>query len=277
MTRLQQFYGGVGVPMTVPSQPDEVASAWRSQRRRLRSWFAGLDDDAWTEKTRCSEWDVTDLAQHLVSGAQFLGFTLHEANKGRPTRLLEGFDPQQTPGAAAGLFRGLSSGELVTQLGEMDASVDSEIDRLTGEGGQNPAEAPLGQVPAYVAVNHFLFDSWVHEYDLMLPAGRTPVLVPEEALVVATYVLALSGVAHAVDDGQGAERALHVHLTDLDRDLVVAVDRHGCHVEHSEAGGRCDVVATTPALLDFATGRTSALRADAEAVVFLQGLATLMG
>ena len=36
------------------------------------------------------------------------------------------------------------------------------------------AEAPPGRLPAHMAVNHFLFDSWVHEHDLMLPRGEIP-------------------------------------------------------------------------------------------------------
>jgi uncharacterized protein (TIGR03083 family) len=278
MTQVRQFYGATGVPMSVPGEPEEIADAWRSHRRRLRAWFSSLDEDGWSADTRCSAWRVSELAEHLVSGAQFLGFTLHQACKGTPSRLLEGFDAQETPANAALQFRGLSTAELLDRLTDMDARLDAEMAAVAAAGWDAPAEGPLGQIPAYVAVNHFLFDSWVHERDLMLPAGQTPETDPTEAAVVTSYVMALTGVAQAADGEPAAATTLRIALTDIDRTLQVDASPEGTGVIFADNGGRVNVTATAGALVDVATGRTTAdaFEADAVAKGYLTRLAAVM-
>ena len=195
MTQIRQFYGANGAPFAVPGRLDEIAAAWTSHRQRLRGWFTALTEDGWSGATRCTDWGVLDLAQHLISGSQFLGYTLHQSRKGEATRLLEGFDPQTTPALSAAQFAGLSPRDLLERMTDMDARVEHELGSLAVDGGAAPAEAPPGQVPAHVAVNHFLFDSWVHERDLMLPANELPVTEPNEAAMVASYVVGLTGLA----------------------------------------------------------------------------------
>jgi uncharacterized protein (TIGR03083 family) len=276
VARVQQYYGADGAPFGVPTEPAQVAVAWRSQRARLRGWFAGLDEDAWRGPTRCSEWDVTQLAQHLASGAQFLGYTLHKADKGEPTSLLADFDAQATPGAAAQVFAGLSADELLAQLEAMDANVERQLDGLTGEGWHAPAEAPMGRVPAYVSLNHFLFDSWVHEHDLMLPTGQQPLLDPREATVVATYVLALAGLAATQESPE--PRSLRVHLTDLDLHLAVEMADGSSRVAPGRSDGPVSAAGTAASVVDVATGRAdpAVLTADPAASACLTHLARVM-
>jgi uncharacterized protein (TIGR03083 family) len=279
VTQVRQFYGGNGVPMTVPGRPEEVAAAWGSQRQRLRGWLAALTDDEWSGPTRCSEWGVLELAQHLTSGAQFLGYTLHQARKGEATRLLEGFDPQKTPGAAAAMFRGLSPPDLLEQMTAMDAAIGHELGSLADDGETSPAEAPLGQVPAHVSVNHFLFDSWVHERDLMLPANQVPVTEPNEAAMVASYVVALAGAANAISDDALRPVTLRMQLTDLDRQLNVEMADGATTVAFAASAEPANVTAKACDLVDFATGRAvdGDLAADQTAIDFLGRLAILMG
>lgn len=276
MTKVLQFYGGSGAPFAVPGRPDEIAAAWISHRQRLRSWFAALSQDGWSGATRCTEWRVSDLAQHLVSGAQFLGYTLHQSRKGEATRLLEGFDSQQTAVVAAAYFDGLSPQDLLEQMTAMDARVQHQLGFLAGDDAAAPAEAPPGQVPAYVAVNHFLFDSWVHERDLLLPANELPVTEPSEAAMVASYVVALTGLAHAVDDAPPL--TLRMHLTDLDRNLLVEVADSRSTVTFAAPEEPADVHAKACDLVDFATGRKihGELHADPPAIAFLSRFATVM-
>ena len=279
MTKVRQFYGGSGAPISVPGRPDEIAAAWISHRQRLRGWFASLTPQGWSGPTRCTDWRVVDLAQHLVSGAQFLGYTLNRSAGGEATRLLEGFDAQQTAVVTAAAFDGLSPQDLLEHLTAMDARVEQGLGQLAGDFAAAPAEAPPGQVPAYVAVNHFLFDSWVHERDLLLPADQLPVTVPDEAAMVVSYVVALAGVAGAVDDAPPPPVALRIHVTDLDRDLLVEVADGRSAVTFAAPGERADLHAEAADLVDFATGRKALGRLDADpaAIGFLSRLATVMG
>lgn len=279
MTKVQQFYGESGAPFVVPGRPDEIAAAWTSHRNRLRSWFAALADDEWSGPTRCTEWRVLDLAQHLVSGAQFLGYTLSRSRKGEATQLLVGFDAQQTAVATAAQFAGLSPQDLLEQMTAMDARVEHELGWLSAGDGTAFAEAPPGKVPAHVAANHFLFDSWVHERDLMLPVDERPATDPTEAAMVASYVVGLSGIARAPGEEAPAPLTLRVHLTDLDRHLRVERTDGGTAVTFTEPGEPVHARAEAADLVDFATGRRidGELVADPAALAFLGRLATVMG
>lgn len=278
MTRVRQFYDGAGVPMATPASPDEVVAAWRGHRQRFRDWFASLDDAGWAGGSRCTEWRVRDIAQHLVSGSQFLGYTLHQARKGQPTRLLADFDAQQTPKTTTSMFDGLSPGQLLDQLHAMDARVDTELQRLSIEGWGVDAEAPPGRVAAHVSVNHFLFDSWVHERDVMLPAEQTPTTEPGEVAAVASYVLALAGIARTVEEDPPQPAAIRVHLTDVDRSLCLDMTEAGSVVVYCPGDGSANIAASAGALVDAATGRVAAasIDADAHASAVLEHLATTM-
>lgn len=135
------------------------------------------------------------MAQHLVSGAQFLGYTLHQARKGETTRFLDGFDAQETAAVAIAQLDGLSPRQLLDELEKTDERVDAELVALEREGWEATAEAPPGHVGAQIAVNHFLFDSWVHERDLLLPTGEQPPTDRCEAALVVSYVLGLAALA----------------------------------------------------------------------------------
>jgi uncharacterized protein (TIGR03083 family) len=279
MTRVHQYYEGDGAPMQVPSSPQQVVDAWRSHRERMGSWLGDLDEAGWGGPTRCAGWTVTHLVQHLISGSQFLGYTLHQSRKGEATRLLQEFDAQQTPAATARLFAGFTPAQLCAELVEMDRRLDAELQAADEAAWRAPAEAPPGRVPAYVAVNHFLFDSWVHERDLMLPIGESPPTDADEGAVVASYVLALAGVARSAGEGPPAAMSIEVRLDDLDR--VIAVDRRADRVTvrfGTAEDPQSRVAGATGEVVDAATGRVDpeALSGDAPATAYLRHLAEVM-
>ena len=278
MALVHQYYGGDGVPIAVPGGPHEIAAAWRSHRQRLRTWFLGLGDAEWSGATRCTEWRVLELAQHLISGSQFLGYTLHQSRKGEATRLLAGFDSQRTAAVTAAQFAGLPPGDLLERLNAVDAQVEHEIESLVGDEWVNPAEAPPGQVPAYVAVNHFLFDSWVHERDMMLPANQIPATEPNEAAMVASYVVALTGVARRVGESAPSQAPLRMRLSDIDRCIRVDVTEGRASVSFTEPDGDAEFCARAADIVDFATGRKieGELPADQSVIGFLSRLAAVM-
>jgi uncharacterized protein (TIGR03083 family) len=278
LTQVRQYYDASGVPFQVPSRPADVVSAWRSHRQRFRRWFADLPADRWSDPTRCSEWTVTDMAQHLISGAQFLGYTLHQAAKGEPTQLLKGFDAQATPAMTTAQWGGHSTDQLLTELDAMDSRLDKAIDALADGEWRAWAEAPPGKVAAYLSINHFLFDSWVHERDVMLPALESPVTVAAEASCVASYALALAGVAGVADDDESVTADLLIRLSDLDQDLRVVVGPVGSRVTVSTTETTPEVTTQAGPLVDTATGRpTEGPLLTDELETLLSRLATAMG
>lgn len=280
MTRaVRQYYEPPGAPMEAPATAGEVVAAWMQHRRRLRTWLHELPPEAWDRPTRCGGWTTTSLVEHLISGAQFLGYTLHQSARGTGTNLLAAFDPQRTPAAAAAQFKGKSKSDLLATLDGVDARVAEEL-AAEGRDWEGPAEAPPGLVCARLSVNHFLFDSWVHERDLMLPAGESPAVVPNETSAVLGYVVALAGAAGwADDDTPKTAIALDVVATDL-RICVSAIRDADQITTTLEPNPRASVrvEGTADELVDFATGRSTGgqLTGDSAAVAFLANLADVM-
>lgn len=278
---VRQYYEAPGAPMVVPATAEEVTAAWVGHRERLRGWLRSLPDDAWTRPTRCSEWTTTGLVEHLISGSQFLGYTLHQAKKGEATRLLAEFDPQQSPRATAAMFSGVGPSDLLDALDEMDGRVAHEFAAFSDRDWLAPAEAPLGRVSARMSVNHFLFDSWVHERDLLLPAGEVPLTEPGEAAAVVSYVAAIAGAARfEADDREHVANSFDITTTDADlclhveRDVVATV----VAIEPGPTE-RARLVGPVGDIVDYATGRTSGdrLSGDPPTLDFLRNLAVVMG
>lgn len=278
---VRQYYEAPGAPMVVPATASEVTAAWVGHRERLRAWLRSLPDGAWNRPTRCSGWSITGMTEHLISGSQFLGYTLHQARKGEATRLLAEFDPQETPRTTAALFAGLARSDLLDALDEVDGRVAREFAAFSDRDWLAPAEAPPGRVPARMSVNHFLFDSWVHERDLQLPAGEVPLTGPVETAAVLAYVAAIAGAARF--DADDRERpAISFDITATDTDLCVHVERDAVAtvvtIEAAPTEG-ARLAGTVGDVVDYATGRNSGDRLEGDPAIlgFLRNLAVVMG
>ncbi|MDQ2649395.1 MAG: maleylpyruvate isomerase family mycothiol-dependent enzyme [Actinomycetota bacterium] len=280
MTRAaRQYYEPPGAPLEAPATATEVVAAWTQHRARLRKWLHELPQEAWGRPTRCGEWTTTGLVEHLISGAQFLGYTLHQSSKGTGTNLLAAFDPQETPAAAAAQFKGQSRDDLLAALEDVDARVADEM-AADDRNWSGPAEAPPGLVCARLSVNHFLFDSWVHERDLMVPAGESPALLLDEASAVLAYVVALAGAAGWADDN-ALKRPIELDVVADDLGICVRVTRDATRTFatfESDPGALLRAEGSVVELVDFATGRStgSQLTGDPEAIAFLANLADVM-
>lgn len=270
--RPPQFYGGTGVPMYLDRDPAAPANAWRAHRARLRAWLAALTDDEWSGPTRCELWDVSKLVQHLASGSQFLGYTLHKAGRGTATTLLTDFDPHGMVQERAAMLGDMRTQEALDTLASMDASVDAQLKTIAEVGWSSMAEAPLGHFAAHLSVNHFLFDSWVHEYDLMLPLHQNPVIETPEVEAVVAYLLALATVA------TGSTTSLDVRLTEPDLRIGLAVVNDVARVAvGSVPDGAAVVEGTAQAVVDRTTGRRGGpVRGDERALAVLDEFGELL-
>jgi uncharacterized protein (TIGR03083 family) len=236
--------------MRIVREADAPARAWRSHRRRVREWLDVLPESEWSGATRCGEWDVAALVRHLASGSQFLGYTLHQAAREKPTELLRDFDSQETAKSASGLLGDLSPAVARQTLASMDASVEAELGDLEDSDWSAMAEAPLGNVPSHLSVNHFLFDSWVHEYDLMIPRGDKPAVERAEVEVVLPYLIALVGV------GTGSRVSLDVRVVDCELRIGSRVHEGITVVEVGTVPSGASVVeGSAQDIVDRATGR----------------------
>lgn len=192
------------------------------QRRRLASLLGGLDAEQWAAGSRCERWSVQDVIAHLVSTNQFWALSIGAALGGRPTRFLGTFDPVTSPVELVEAARSQPHADVLDHFVETNEAIADAIAELDDNGWTTLAEAPPGHVPLRAVALHALWDSWIHERDIVLPLGLTPVEEPDEIAGCLGYGAALSP-AFAVAGGSTRRGAIAVDATDPDTRFVVEV------------------------------------------------------
>ena len=162
------------------------------QRDRLAGLLAGLDDAQWTAASRCEGWSVQDVIAHLVGTNQFWALSIVCSRQGAPTRFLTTFDPVATPEQMVEAVRGQSPAETLVQFVETNAAIGEALSSTSDTEWLAAAEGPLGHIPLCAVAAHALWDSWIHERDIVVPLGLDPVLESDEVALSLAFAAALS-------------------------------------------------------------------------------------
>jgi uncharacterized protein (TIGR03083 family) len=184
--------------------------------------LAGLTADEWAHQSRCDDWSTADVVAHLETVAGFWAMSIEAGRRGEPTRFLATFDPVTTPSALVAAAGDPSPAE---RLDRITAAVDAlvgVIEGLDDAGLSALAEAPPGHIAVSALLHHALWDSWVHERDILLPLGRSVDEEPDEVAACLRYGAAL-GPAFHLNEGRPERGTFGLQTTDPDAQVVVAV------------------------------------------------------
>lgn len=190
------------------------------QRRRLVETLRNLSADEWQHPSRCEGWTVQDVVSHLASTNGFWALSIGAGLAGEPTRFLTSFDPVATPASLVEQGRGASPADTLAELEVSGAALEAAVAGLDDAGWSTLAEAPPGHLPIRQVADHALWDCWVHERDILLPLGRTPVVDPEEVRCCLRYGAAL-GSAFEMTAGAPGRGPTVVEVTDPTERFVV--------------------------------------------------------
>jgi uncharacterized protein (TIGR03083 family) len=193
------------------------------QRRRLEAVLRDLADDEWQQPSRCAGWTVQDVVTHLTSTNGFWALSIQAGASGSPTELLATFDPVATPAQLVDRDRGTPVAETLARFTAGNDALAAAIDALDDAGWTALAEAPPGHLPIALVADHALWDSWVHERDILLPLGRASVVDPDEVRHCLRYGAGL-GRAFALCRGSTEQGAIELEVTGPDDRVVVVVD-----------------------------------------------------
>lgn len=222
---------GTDQPLTMDGDPAAVGAPTLRQRRRVATLLAGLTDGQWATPSRCDGWTVRDVMVHLESTNGFWAFALSAGLQGEPSRFLTMFDPVATPAqmvAGAAEKSGPEVAASFTASVEALAGVIASLDATDG-GWTTLAEAPPGHVTAGAVTHHALWDSWVHERDILLPLGIAPEVEPDEVAACLRYAAAL-GPALARNAGSTRTGAFTVTAAGPDVEFTVRIGADRVHV-----------------------------------------------
>lgn len=204
----------IDVPLADPSVP------LIRQRRRLADLLSTFGAPQWSGETRCRGWSTKDVVAHLVGTNAFWTASVRAGLAGDPTRILTAFDPVSTPEAMVRSVEGTGSEDLLAQLVESNDALARTVGHLDPECWSMPAEAPPGHVAVEAVVLHALWDSWIHERDIMVPLGLSPREEPDEITGSLLYAGAL-GPAFLATQGSARTGSLAVSAEDVGLEFVV--------------------------------------------------------
>jgi uncharacterized protein (TIGR03083 family) len=190
------------------------------QRRRLEAVLSELSEDEWRHPSRCDAWSAQDVITHLTSTNHFWSLSIAQGLAGEPTRFLASFDPVASPAQLVDSTRGTPPEDALEAFRSSNGEMLDAVEALDDEGWAAVGEAPPGHVPLTLVADHALWDCWVHERDILLPLGRTPVEDAGEVLTCLRYAAAL-GPAFEVGQGRGSGRTAVLEVTDPDTRIVV--------------------------------------------------------
>jgi len=202
--------------------PAAIAEPTIRQRRRLVEVLTAFAADDWDRPTRCAAWSARDVIVHLDSTNAFWIHSITAGRRGEPSRVLAHFDPVASPAQVVAAAGNTSSTEVLERFAASSEALIALLGSLDEPEWTLPAEAPPGHQSISAVVHHALWDSWVHERDILMPHGITPTEETDEIAASLRYAAALSP-AFALNDDPSVRGTLAISVRDPDLDLVVEV------------------------------------------------------
>ncbi len=169
-------------------EAEELLGLLAVHHRRLLDTWQGFDPAHWENRSRNKEWTVHHTVRH-VADAMERGAT---AVNGEPTSGVEGFDPRSTPDAWLAASDGESPEATIERFAAASTLFRSGISERFASGDDAHDRTVFGTAHWTVNVAHVLWDSWLHERDVLLPLGRPAPSTEGEERLVALYGLLMA-------------------------------------------------------------------------------------
>lgn len=227
-------YGTTPV-ITLDGDAGAVGEAAVRQRRRLVEVLCTLTAEQWDHQSRCDEWSVKDVAAHLSATNAFWEMSIRSGVAGAPTEWLSSFDPVSSPAQMVAEST-QSIAEILETFATSTASLATCVADLSAADWRALAESPPGHVCVGAVVHHALWDSWIHERDILLPLGDAPVEEPDEVVACLRYVAGFTP-ALALNGGALGSGSFDVVATDPDVAFHVSI---GTEVAVGAGSSACD-------------------------------------
>lgn len=207
--------------ITLDGSPSAILAAVTRQRSRLSATLAGFTEEQWAHPSRCAGWSNRDVVVHLDSTNAFWSFSIAAGLRGEPTQFLATFDPVASPAQLVAGSQDVPSPEVLDRFTKSTESLIHQLGALDDDGWSVLAEAPPGHIAVSAVAHHALWDSWVHERDILLPQGLATDLEADEIAACLRYVAALAP-AFAVNSGRVRGGKLTIEATEPD--ISISVD-----------------------------------------------------
>ncbi|MGO8871820.1 MAG: maleylpyruvate isomerase family mycothiol-dependent enzyme [Acidimicrobiales bacterium] len=267
-----RYEGQAVIRIDFPS--DDPAGPVIRQRRRLADILAAFDADQWSAPTRCDGWTAKDVVIHLSGTNAFWAASIAAGRSGKPTRFLRSFDPVTTPAAMVSAASDIGTAELVDQFTTRVEALAALLDDLGDDEWSLPAEAPPGHIAIRAVALHALWDSWIHERDILLLQGVTPVEEPDEVAASLVYAVPLAP-SFLATAGSTRTGQLHVSATEPELEFLVDIGTSVVVREGAPAVGCGQLSGRGVDLVETLSFRGPPVQIDPDDQWMLEGLGTV--
>ena len=184
--------------------PERLLDVIGEQRQRFIAVLKGFGPDEWAAPTRCAKWSAHDVVRHVgdEAAAARLGADDHTMD------MAAGFDPRVTPQqwlvASAGEPPDASVLRLVAATEEQLVVFRIRMAR----GNEFDVHLPYGAMDWTVLALHALWDSWVHERDVLLARDVEHPTDGDTTFYVAAYGLFLAALMAPILGGDKVQERL---------------------------------------------------------------------
>lgn len=150
--------------------PLHLLEAFGRQRRRFAAVLRRFGPDDWAAPTRCADWCAQDIVRHLCDYTAVGG----SAGPGdRTFDITAGHDPRITPGQRLAPSAGETPDATLSRLMTTTSEGLAVLGERLAQGVRFDVHLPYGPMDWTVLVLHGLWDSWIHERDVLLVRGAS--------------------------------------------------------------------------------------------------------
>lgn len=209
--------------VSIEGDPCDLLAPLIRQRTRLAETAATFTDQQWAVQSRCQAWSVRDVIAHLAGINPLYVASAVAGLAGEPTRMMPHFDPATSPPQMVDAMEALSPAEVLALFNSTNEELFAMVESWGSQEWSTTAESPLGEVPIRLLMSHALWDSWVHERDILIPLGIEPEVASDEVVASLRYVAALTQ-GFAFGAGMECQGEFGIEATDPDFHCVMSVD-----------------------------------------------------
>ncbi|HUZ69448.1 MAG TPA: maleylpyruvate isomerase family mycothiol-dependent enzyme [Candidatus Saccharimonadales bacterium] len=171
---------------------DHLLSAVRQARTEFFDLVDNLDAEGWATPTACTEWQVRDVAAHMVDVTEAYLQRWALARSGQSVGSAVGVQDVMPHGldAAAKKLREVPQQELIARLKRASDELFVIFDGIDSDkwGGELVEHVYMGPLPAFIYMGFQLIDYAVHSWDIRAGLGRSAPIPDAEADALIPYM-----------------------------------------------------------------------------------------
>lgn len=234
---------------------DELGDLLRAHHQRLLDNWQGFAPAQWESPSRNKEWTVHHTVRHVADVVERGAAAMNR----EPALGEDAFDPRSTPDAWLAASDGESPVDTIDRFTAASTVFRAGVADRLAAGDNSRDRTVYGTAHWTVNVAHVLWDSWLHERDVLLPLGLPAPSTEEEERLVGLYGL-LMALVPSMTFEQSISATVQLRGVGL-RTIEVSCDA-GFLGSAEVPAGAAPITGAMPAAIDALAGRGDAV-ADA--------------